>query len=424
MISLLAISLFAVVSPQERPACAICVAGNKIEFCQTTTWTSKIINCEDVVSVSGEAFGKAIGTYSYLVFSSDHCPPHKHPSVTLDPGFFGEPAVDGGIVIDGFLGISGSAAGGKANCGCAFSFIADFNGTTMMPYCYLRGQSTGSVYLKSYDIQSMVSLEQIGYGIDLETCTAGFSASIVLETSAPLEIENDVVISASSQFVPDPGCEETTAKNRTTGDFVVEYVGEEWVYIVWDSLSRAVSVSRGVIGFGIDGTTVRLGIFDDSKISVTTDAFGETTVAGDVVFSSNILTSGTFTVVQFQRQFGSRVGDYNGDGDATPADYDIVYESLGATIADAGYSAGVDIDMSGTISQFEVDRAEEILDKIVGIQVCEADLNSDGLLNFFDISVFLSLLLASDPVADWDQNGLYNFFDLNGYINDFNQGCL
>lgn len=54
---------------------------------------------------------------------------------------------------------------------------------------------------------------------------------------------------------------------------------------------------------------------------------------------------------------------------------------------------------------------------------CPADLNGDGVLNFFDISDFIAAFNAGDPSADLDANGSLNFFDISLYIAAFNAGC-
>lgn len=47
-----------------------------------------------------------------------------------------------------------------------------------------------------------------------------------------------------------------------------------------------------------------------------------------------------------------------------------------------------------------------------------------GVLNFFDISAYLSAFNAGDPSADLaDPIGAINFFDLNAYLSAFNAGC-
>lgn len=54
---------------------------------------------------------------------------------------------------------------------------------------------------------------------------------------------------------------------------------------------------------------------------------------------------------------------------------------------------------------------------------CPADLDGNGLLNFFDLSEYLTLYNAQDPAADLDNNGILNFFDLSAYLDLYNAGC-
>lgn len=54
---------------------------------------------------------------------------------------------------------------------------------------------------------------------------------------------------------------------------------------------------------------------------------------------------------------------------------------------------------------------------------CAADLNNDGEINFFDVSVFLSAYNAMDPIADFDNNGSFNFFDVSDFLGAFAAGC-
>lgn len=55
---------------------------------------------------------------------------------------------------------------------------------------------------------------------------------------------------------------------------------------------------------------------------------------------------------------------------------------------------------------------------------CPADLNTDGILNFFDLAAYLALFSAGDPAADLAAPfGVLNFFDLGEYLAHFNAGC-
>lgn len=51
-----------------------------------------------------------------------------------------------------------------------------------------------------------------------------------------------------------------------------------------------------------------------------------------------------------------------------------------------------------------------------------ADLNGDGSLDFFDISLFLSAFNANDPIADFTGDGVYDFFDVSAFLSAFNAG--
>jgi hypothetical protein len=55
-----------------------------------------------------------------------------------------------------------------------------------------------------------------------------------------------------------------------------------------------------------------------------------------------------------------------------------------------------------------------------GGTVCPADLNGDGVLNFFDVSQFLGEFAAG---GDYNGDGVTNFFDVSAFLGDFNAGC-
>lgn len=55
--------------------------------------------------------------------------------------------------------------------------------------------------------------------------------------------------------------------------------------------------------------------------------------------------------------------------------------------------------------------------------VCEADLDGNGELDFFDLSAFLMAFGNMDRSADLDENGSFDFFDLSAYLALYNAGC-
>lgn len=55
--------------------------------------------------------------------------------------------------------------------------------------------------------------------------------------------------------------------------------------------------------------------------------------------------------------------------------------------------------------------------------VCTSDLNCDGALDFFDISVFLTAYGNSDPEADFNSDGEFNFFDVSDFLSAYTANC-
>lgn len=67
-----------------------------------------------------------------------------------------------------------------------------------------------------------------------------------------------------------------------------------------------------------------------------------------------------------------------------------------------------------------------------GLASCPADLfpattGGDGVLNFFDISQYITYFNAQDPQADFfpagQGDGVFNFFDISAFIAAYNAGC-
>ena len=54
---------------------------------------------------------------------------------------------------------------------------------------------------------------------------------------------------------------------------------------------------------------------------------------------------------------------------------------------------------------------------------CLADLNSDGNLDFFDVSAFLTAYNAQDSIADFTGDGQFNFFDVSAFLTAYTGGC-
>jgi hypothetical protein len=72
----------------------------------------------------------------------------------------------------------------------------------------------------------------------------------------------------------------------------------------------------------------------------------------------------------------------------------------------------------------EVQRAVAWVESNLASPDCPADFNGDGVLNFFDFSMFIALYNDEDPRADLAPPfGVFNFFDVSAFISLYNQGC-
>lgn len=54
---------------------------------------------------------------------------------------------------------------------------------------------------------------------------------------------------------------------------------------------------------------------------------------------------------------------------------------------------------------------------------CPVDFNDDGVLDFFDVSIFINAFGAQDPVADLNQDRAFDFFDVSAFLSAYNAGC-
>lgn len=74
--------------------------------------------------------------------------------------------------------------------------------------------------------------------------------------------------------------------------------------------------------------------------------------------------------------------------------------------------------------EFGSDKLEEFVSlDSVSLSDCVADLNGDGLYDFFDISVFLTAFSNQNSTADFNNDSLFDFFDISAFLAAFSIGC-
>jgi VCBS repeat protein len=54
---------------------------------------------------------------------------------------------------------------------------------------------------------------------------------------------------------------------------------------------------------------------------------------------------------------------------------------------------------------------------------CKVDINSDGVINFFDILDFLRDFSILGPIGDYNDDLSHDFDDIQAFLNDFSSGC-
>lgn len=59
----------------------------------------------------------------------------------------------------------------------------------------------------------------------------------------------------------------------------------------------------------------------------------------------------------------------------------------------------------------------------VGIAPCPADLTGDGILDFFDVLLYLDIFSSGSEEADFNNDGEHDFFDLLSFLEAFSGGC-
>lgn len=78
-----------------------------------------------------------------------------------------------------------------------------------------------------------------------------------------------------------------------------------------------------------------------------------------------------------------------------------------------------------TIIRRNTDIGDELADDVFhAVSPCPADINNDGLLNFFDVAAFIDGFSAHSARVDFAEgDGNFNFFDVEAFITYFQNGC-
>lgn len=124
-------------------------------------------------------------------------------------------------------------------------------------------------------------------------------------------------------------------------------------------------------------------------------------------------------------------GDISAPGGARFAPERILAEDYAQLLADEDSEWNpqfgfIDDDRRIFAVAFDTSTAESAIVMLVPdglIPPCPADLTGDGVLNFFDVSAFLSAFGTQQPPGDFNGDGNLDFFDVSAFLSAFHAGC-
>ena len=161
----------------------------------------------------------------------------------------------------------------------------------------------------------------------------------------------------------------------------------KWDGSVWSS-----------VGDGFNSAVQELAVFDDGS--------------GEALYAmGNFVSSGSTSVEHLAKWNGTSWEAMGSGADNT---------AYGAIVFDSG--EGDSLIIGGSFGSVDGETAHHVI-SLLAEDLCAADLNGDGVLNFFDVSAFLSAFSAADSVADFNGDGLFNFFDVSAFLNAYGAGC-
>jgi hypothetical protein len=71
----------------------------------------------------------------------------------------------------------------------------------------------------------------------------------------------------------------------------------------------------------------------------------------------------------------------------------------------------------------QLGKSQPVLMDFAAIDICAADFNSDGFVDFFDFDEFVVAFEEGGPGADFNGDGFVDFFDFDEFVVAFETGC-
>lgn len=127
--------------------------------------------------------------------------------------------------------------------------------------------------------------------------------------------------------------------------------------------------------------------------------------------------------------FSETEGDLNSDDLSNTLDSQIILDTIDTLDGSADDADGI---VNGQVAIVDFGREFDlrdlngdgiIADDDIIVSVCIADFTNDGVLNFFDVSAFLTAYNAMHPSADLNNDAMLNFFDVSTFLGAYSAGC-
>jgi hypothetical protein len=175
--------------------------------------------------------------------------------------------------------------------------------------------------------------------------------------------------------------------NRINGGEVVNNIAK-WDGSAWSP-----------VGDGFDSAVQELVVFDDGT--------GETLYA-----AGNFNNTGSTPAAKMAHWNGTAWEPLGAGASAN---------TFGAIVFDAG--EGEALHFGGSFTSVDGIATNRVV-SLLAQPACQADIDGNGVLNFFDVSGFIAAYNAQDASADLAAPfGVFNFFDISAYISLYNAGC-
>ena len=191
----------------------------------------------------------------------------------------------------------------------------------------------------------------------------------------------------------------------------------------------SVAINDSIVAIGLPGVSCDEGrgsvyLYDletEARIAILNPTDNEPFwgFGGSLAMSNDMIVvgSGQVSGVHFGAAYQFDASSFEQARNLQPSDAETSIDYFGATVSVLGDrvlvgSAANDDDGGYSGSSY-----------IFDLVCCEADLNGDGSVDFFDVSIFLTLYILEDTRIDYTQDGVIDFFDVSEFLQAFAVGC-